>query len=368
MNVIVFCVILFSISCFKSVLTTLSVEIKVRGKVPCPEMDFYSRIKEFKTLSPKDVDNQELIIEKLYKPFIKKTEIMEKELNKEIIGIIEIVEIFGWTKIVQNMALASVLDEKHELTLRKNIIEQDNYLKLKLMASGKTTDVVLKDLKEAAIKWETNSIFKKCLNRNMMSCFGSDSNGKKVIKEIKTWLLAQQMFGEPDMEGNRIPEKFIRPHWELLIKYFNVPAGQFLIATIPKELNFNHLMANSENDISVSIGKMNVGLLRLKYKYSKYKDLNDEMKLRSELLKYVFSNLEPIPLTFEIISRRIKIIERIAQGVIRSVQIFNPINRDGINEMIKIWLIIRQMFKPYGWKMIDGFGNLPMPKSYRNDL
>ena len=180
---------------------------------------------------------------------------------------------------------------------------------------------------------------------------------------IKKWIFAQQMFGDPSAMA-----AWIKPDWRPAIQELNVPQDRFAVASIKKDLNLISRWKTNGKNLPAAIATLRANFNTIKSRIPANETaLKKDFALRKAVLDAILqTNDEVSELDFDVISRRYKAFERMAEGIARNQQ--NGIElkaseADQITKAIKAYLMATQMFIQRGFE--DGeivkYATLPTP-------
>ena len=148
------------------------------------------------------------------------------------------------------------------------------------------------------------------------------------------------------MFKRQVPAEFIRSDWKPLLYHLNVPAESFMILPIKPKMNLYYLMNTEGRDLKYSIEVLKIEMVRIWFISRKRPDeIRSILRLHKKMLKIVLAE----PVSLEIISIRVKTFERLAEAVVRRIQVNRPLNDQVVAVFIKLWLLSRQVFTENGW-------------------
>lgn len=197
----------------------------------------------------------------------------------------------------------------------------------------------------------------------------------KFCSNFKSWVIATKLFGNPSEVNTPNPDEFIGAQdFETLLRTLNVPEGRFRVSPIEPTLNLKFIMS-TDNSMSLESALATLDRLFTAYYNKLGKDFNKDgnMNLRRKVMNALFgtpTNRDFDELSLEKIEMRVKALERIVEGIIRSYQDGKTdINETLATKAIQAWIMAKQMVDVDGWKDENvKFGLLPLPEGVTLDL
>lgn len=217
----------------------------------------------------------------------------------------------------------------------------------------------LTDARDAA----KSIVDRNCPNKSLTECY-SRNHGifERDIAPVKKGTMAQEMFGS--LAGVNTGDWF-KPDWKLLIRSIANSGTRFAIAPIKKDLNFISRWKHNNEDTSAAIASLRENLTAVKAKIPESETaLRADFELRESVVHAVTAFSRKVPVVdFDVIARRVKAFERVAEGVVRAHQSSIQLDAADVNKAIKAHLMSVQMFVLTGFKdaNIKPFATLAVP-------
>lgn len=201
-----------------------------------------------------------------------------------------------------------------------------------------------------------NYVKSKCDGQSLFNCYHKDVDYDPRIKEVKSWIYAAQMMLGQSTE-------LVKTDWRTTVDSINVPQGRFSVTSIDSSLNLRNLMNNSEFTAAVASLRANLTALitRMRNASENKKAIMDDLTLRSNLVRAVLAKPEDSELTIEIVERRVRAFERIAEGIIRYLKMGRPLDNTMIAKLIKTWIMAVQMFRDGGMEEMSKYATVSFP-------
>lgn len=217
---------------------------------------------------------------------------------------------------------------------------------------------------KTAAKTSLEHIKNNCNGQSLPDCFG-DTSYDSFIKAVKVWIYGSQMLlGEssPAIAGVP-PNNFFKEGFRLGVNRINVPQDRFSVTAIDSSLNLKSLIKTS--DFTAAGDSLVNNLFALQERMKNAPGSNDSIKndiqLRIDLARAIFSTPHGVALTIEVVERHVRAFERIAEGIIRNLRIGKALDKDLVTKLMKAWIMAVQMFREDGIRQMSNYATIALP-------
>lgn len=267
-------------------------------------------------------------------------------------------------KAVEEGALKAIKAEGEDLEFGAvSPPTKENFIKGRENASNISR---ISALKTAFTNWY-NGVSTALASSPMDAVFRKVRDREAMIRVAKTWAMAANVFAKEDAQA----KEFVKPDFKTELAKLNVPAGRFSVMPVEGSLNVPYLREQNPSDDAAAIAaklKANFRAYRARHAQS---FAASEIDLRADVINMLLEDEQDgldvnlvRPVSFELITRRLRILGRAAEGIIEKLHAGESVASETITKYVKMWMMATQMVSPDGWnssKVLFGVLELPSP-------